>query len=233
MFTIALAQMNIGIDNKYVYTENMCRDYITEESAEFIVSVSDEEIEKEKTSADIDSGYAESLAIYRKIATKILSQNGFLMHGVVADIKGEGVAFLAPSGTGKSTHAALWQKLLREEFTYVNGDKPLIRILNNRVYAYGTPWAGKENLHSNMKTELKKLCFIRRAEENSCVKLKKTEVLELLMKQIYLPYNAGSFLSFLNLLSIFIENIEFYLINCNTNIDAAKTACEVIFNDKC
>ena len=232
MFTIALAQMNIGIDNKYDYAENMCSDYITSEKPDFIITVSEDEINKEKTSVDTDSGYAESLAIYRKIAIKILSQNGFLMHGVVADIKGTGVAFLAPSGVGKSTHASLWQELLGDKFTYVNGDKPLVRIFGNKVYAYGTPWSGKENLHSNMKTVLKKVCFIKRAEKNSCVRLKKTEILEPLMNQIYMPANAGSFLSFLNILSNFIENIEFYIINCNTNADAAKTAFEVIFNDR-
>ena len=231
MFTVALAQMNIGIDNKYEYVKNMCKGYIIGESAEFVIEVSNEEIMKEAASPNTDPGYAESLAIYRKLASKVLSKNTFIMHAVVADASGVGIAFLAPSGVGKSTHAALWKKLLGNTFTYVNGDKPLVRIHNNTVYAYGTPWAGKENLHSKMTTKLEKICFIKQSKENSCVKLKKSEVLEPLLKQIYIPENA-SVLSFLNLLSALIENVDFYLINCNTDISAAQTACEVIFNDR-
>lgn len=232
MFTIRIAQTNIEIDNKHSYIEDMCRDYVTTPEPDFTISVSDDDIKKEITSADINEGYAESLAIYRRIAERLLSYSGFLMHAVVADINGTGVAFLAPSGTGKTTHAELWRKCLGSSFKYVNGDKPLVRVINNRIYAYGTPWAGKENFHSNMKTKLKKVCFIKRAEENSCVRLKKTEILEPLMNQIYIPENA-SILSFLNLLSIFIESVEFYTINCNTDISAAKLAYEVIFDDKC
>ena len=68
MFTVALAQMNIGIDNKYEYVKNMCKGYIIGESAEFVIEVSNEEIMKEAASPNTDPGYAESLAIYRKLA---------------------------------------------------------------------------------------------------------------------------------------------------------------------
>lgn len=231
MFTIRIAQMNISIDNKYEYLPSMCRSYITGAKAEYIISATDEEIKKETTTDNTDLGYGEFLAIYRKIAQLIISENGFLMHGVVAEVKGVGVGFLAPSGVGKSTHASLWKGFLGDDFVYVNGDKPLVRILDNRVYAYGTPWAGKENLQSNIKTELKKLCFIKRSDENRCIKLKKEDVLEPLMKQIYIPENPKDFFMILDLLDKFINNIEFYLIECNISKDAAKTSYEVIFNE--
>ncbi len=232
MFTIRIADINICIQNRYEYVKNMCSDYITDNNADFTLAVSDEEIQKEKINEYTDAGYAESLAIYRKIAEKIISQNGFLMHAAVFEHKKTGVAFLAKSGTGKSTHAALWEKLCGKDFIYINGDKPLIRVFDGKIYAYGTPWAGKENFQSNRQTELKKICFIRRSSQNKCVRIEKGMVLESLMNQIYIPENTDNFLSVLNLISTFIKNTEFYTIDCNVSDDAAKTAYEVIFNEQ-
>lgn len=233
MFTIRIAGMNICINNKYEYIKNMCSDYIVKDREDFILEAAEEEIKREKLSENIDSGYAESLAIYRKIAEKIILKNGFLLHGVVAEYKGTGIAFLARSGTGKSTHAALWKELFGNDFIYVNGDKPLITLAGEKIYAHGTPWAGKENLQNNMHTELKKVCFIFRSKTNECRKLKKTEVLELLMKQIYVPQDANNFLLLLSHITKFINEADFYKISCNISKDAAIKAHEVIFGECC
>ena len=157
MINIRLAEINFCIANKYSYIEDMCKDYITENDADVTISVTDEEIYAEGSSDEYDVGYLESLAVYRKIAEKIIEYDGILLHGVVADVDGTGVAFLAKSGVGKSTHTALWQEVLGDKMTVVNGDKPLIRIIDDKIYAYGTPWAGKEKNQKNTKTNLKKI----------------------------------------------------------------------------
>ena len=72
MFVVCLAELNIAIENKYDYIKEMCRDYITENKADFCVSASDEEINAESKGTCFDKGYLESLAIYRKIAEKII-----------------------------------------------------------------------------------------------------------------------------------------------------------------
>ena len=231
MFTIQLAQINICIDNKYEYIEKMCSDYMTTCVGDFAVSVSEKEIQDEIIREHTDRGYAESLAIYRKIATGIISYNGFLLHGVAAQFKGRGIAFLAPSGTGKSTHASYWKEVFGDDFVYVNGDKPLIRVDGNNIYAYGTPWAGKENLHTNMRTRLEKVCFINRSDTDQCIKMKKTDVFQPLMHQIYIPDNTDNFLTLLSVINHFVQNAEFYMVNCTTSCNAAKTAHEVIFGE--
>ena len=38
---------------------------------------------------------------------------------------GQGIAFAAPSGTGKTTHIKLWQRLYGDRVEIINGDKPL------------------------------------------------------------------------------------------------------------
>lgn len=228
MFVVCLADLNIAIENKYDYIKAMCRDYITDNKADFCVSATDEEIQAEDKNTGFGKGYLESLAIYRKIAEKIIEYHGFLLHGVAVEVNQCGIVFLAKSGVGKSTHARLWKELLKNEMTIINGDKPLVRIMDDKIFAYGTAWAGKENLHTNAKTELKKICFIERSEKNECLPMKNDMVFERLVKQIYFPKNISSLCLTLECISRLIEKCDFYLIKCNTDILSAKTAYEGI-----
>ena len=228
MLNVRLADVNFCIENKYSYIEKMCENYLHSGEAELTISVTDDEINAEKTQKNSDAGYLESLAIYRKIAEKIVAYEGFLLHGVVADVEGTGVAFLAKSGVGKSTHTSLWQSVLKEKMTIINGDKPLVRIINGKVFAYGTPWAGKEGLHKNTKVELLRICFLERSETNECVKLLKKDVLEKLFPQLYIPKETAKMLAVMDMAEKLIEKCEFFLIRCNTDISAAETAIEKI-----
>ena len=60
-----------------------------------------------------------------------------VLHAVVVSYGGKGYMFIAPSGTGKSTHAQLWLEHI-EGTELVNDDFPVVR--GNMVY--GSPWGG-------------------------------------------------------------------------------------------
>ena len=229
MFNIKLADICIGIDNKYLYLEKMCSKYITNDAeCEFVVSVTDEEIMAEKTDIDFPPAYLESLAVYRKIAEKMADYDGFLMHGVVLETKDCGVAFLAKSGVGKSTHARFWLEFLGNQAEIINGDKPLVRIKGGVPYAYGTPWAGKEGIEKNKGVILKKICFIKRGSENSCVSLEKNKVMTTLLNQIHFPNNK--FLGkILGTVEKVVESTEFFEIHCIKDISAAEVAYNEMF----
>lgn len=230
MFVISIAGFNIGVENKYSYIYNMCRDYITDNSPDFSVSVTDAEILNESNGQKFDTGYLESLAIYRIIAEKLIEYDTFLLHGAIIDVYGCGVGFLAKSGTGKTTHMLLWKELLGENLTIINGDKPLIKVGDKDVYAYGTPWCGKEKLNTNTKTYLKKICFIERDLENSCKLLDKKAAFERLIKQTYIPRNREKLVNIIELVFKLIDRAEFYVINCNTDISAAEIAFSEIIS---
>ncbi len=226
---IRLADLAVRIENPHAYTKELCRDYICANGpADFTVNIQTEDILAEECGAECPE-YAESLAVYRKIAEKILEFDGFLLHGVVLETEGEGVAFLAKSGVGKSTHAAFWKALLGEKVTYINGDKPLVRMLSGTPYAYGTPWAGKEGLQKNTRTPLRKICFLERGTENSVTPLSRETVLFSLLPQIYLPKDGESLSRLLELLSAFIEKIDFYAVCCTPDISAAEVCHRALF----
>lgn len=217
--------MVVCIENKYDAVEKMCRDYLCGEAVpDFTVSITDEDIAAESDGSGASPAYLETLAAYRKISTELTKNDGLLMHGVVLETGGSGVAFLADSGTGKTTHMRLWQALLGDKCTVVNGDKPLVRVTDDKVYAYGTPWAGKEFIQTNTKVTLDKICFLERAEENRTVKLEKKDVLARLYSHIYLPRDGSYRLEIFDKLDKIISRADFYTIYCNMDISAAETS---------
>lgn len=227
MIKVKLADFNIHIDNKYEHIEKMCKNYLFEGEADLVVSVTESEIRREETEEITDKGYLETLAVYRKIAEWLPRQNAFLMHGAVMDIDGVGVALLAKSGVGKTTHMRNLKRLLGERLKVVNGDKPLIRLVDGELFAYGTPWSGKERLNNNMKTPLKKIFFVERAKESECIAYD-GDILKALLPQIYRPADTKAFVKTLELVDEVIKKTEFYLAKCTPDEASANATYEKI-----
>lgn len=226
---VRLADLNIRIENRYPFLEDMCRAYKVSEGAEdFTVAVSDAEILAEDAGRTAP-GYAESLAVYRKIAEKILLYDGFLMHGATLETAGHGISFLAKSGVGKTTHMALWKKLLGDKMQVINGDKPLIRFRDGVPFAYGTPWAGKEGLQTNTCAPLKAVCFLSRGEHNEAVPCRKEDAFMQLLPQIYTPKDGEKMGVLLEKIGQFIESVSFFSVRCTMTSEAAKTVHRAIF----
>ena len=238
MFKIKLADLTIEIDNKYTYIEEQCSGYITEGDADFCVSLSDEQIAAEAAEmsdeydTEFNPGYLESLAAYRVIAEKLLDYDGFLLHSAVIDVNGQGIAFAARSGTGKTTHIRLWRRFLGDGCAVINGDKPLIRFTEGRPYAYGTPWAGKEGYNINSRVRLSDICCLDRAGENSIAPIPAGEAVRRLFCQIYMPKNPAKKIKTLELMDLLMKNIRVWKIGCNMDISAAETVYNKIFEVK-
>ena len=226
MFKIRIADLNIGIDNKYPYVEELCADYFTDGETNFDVCVTDAEIAAESGGEISEPAYLESLAVYRKISDRITDYNGFLMHGVVLAVDGKGYAFTAPSGTGKTTHAMFWRELFGDKCVIVNGDKPLIRLKGGRCFAYGTPWCGKEGLNANTKVPLDVMFCINRSEENYVMELSPKSALVRLLTAVYRPSEPALFEKTTEYVMMFLKNVRTYDLYCNMSVEAARVAYE-------
>ena len=141
MFCVQIAVVLVAIESRYTFTERLCADYIVDVSPDeccFSVSATAEEIAAENNDEDAFSpAYCESLALYRKMCTRMLEYDAFLFHAAVVSYGGRGYAFAAKSGTGKSTHVAQWMHALGARVTVVNGDKPILRWCGGEGVAAG------------------------------------------------------------------------------------------------
>lgn len=229
MFCIKIAEVPIGINNHYLFLEELCREYKTDEKPLFFVSVTEDEIlEEQGGNQNLKKGYCESLCIYRKICMKLLEYNAFLMHSAVIAVDGVAYVFAAPSGTGKTTHIRLWLELFGKRAQVVNGDKPIFRYFGNNLYACGTPWQGKEGLGSNILMPVQAVCFLEQNSENRIRYLKANEVSSYIFRQILIPKDEKLFECFWNILEKFISSTDFYCLQCNCQKEAATLAYQTM-----
>ena len=137
MFTILICGIPIAIDNHYSLVETICSPFKTNQQPLITVNVTSEEIQREEGGS---LAYLECLCIHRKIALALINYDAFLMHAAAIDIDGYGLAFSAPSGIGKTTRVLLWQDTFGDRMKVINGDKPFLRFLDDKLLAFGTPW---------------------------------------------------------------------------------------------
>lgn len=235
-FTIALAGKRIRVCALHAYAREYCRNYLAEGEADISVTVTPEDIEFEReTSAREDQlegkpirqfpdGYLETLAIYRKIAEKLLPFDTLLFHGSVVSVDGEGYLFTAVSGTGKSTHTRLWRQRFGDRCVMVNDDKPLLRITQDSVLACGTPWDGKHRLSNNIMVPLKGLVILERGERNEIAPISAAEALPMLLQQSHRPSSPAELSKFLCLLDQITKKTGLYRLKCNMDPEAAQVA---------
>lgn len=235
MFTIKIAGIAIGIDNRYGYMESYARDYITEEEPEFTVSASEEDIllECKLAGRDMPSEYVESIVIYRKIAERLPEYDAIVFHGAVIEYSGEAYAITAHSGVGKTTHIRLWQDVFGESVKILNGDKPILRIIDGCVYACGTPWRGKENYGINSIRPLRAIAFLGRGEINRSQKIESSDAVMRFMNQIYIDRKSAASLSVtMRLADRILESVGLYDFKCNMDQEAARVAYRAFVENK-
>lgn len=229
MFDIKIANIHIRIDHTYDYVVRLCRDYIIESDSppELYIRVSEQEIEAEIAIADhpVTKAYAEGVCVYRQICRQLPERfQSFLMHSAVIEYQGEGYAFAAHSGTGKSTHISLWKKHFGEEVHIVNGDKPILRFMDDRLYAFGTPWCGKEGWHMNTCVPLKAICFLERSEVNTIRPMDSKEAIGKIFHQLLSPEDLKTVDALFPLLDRMLREVPCYLLGCNISEEAAEVA---------
>ena len=232
-----MAERVVEVVSIYPKVHDYCRDYSAEgEPADFTAEVSQADIDYERERSaredicegreitDYPDDYLEELAVYRRIAEKMPYYDTVLFHGSVIAVDGQGFLFTAKSGTGKSTHTGLWRECFGERAVMVNDDKPLLRITDSGVTAFGTPYNGKHRLGCNMSVPLKALCILTRGTENSIVPVTRSEAYSMMLQQVYRPSDPAGMAKTLALVDRLAENTGLYRLACNMDKEAAIVA---------
>ena len=231
-FFTKIAELTIRIDCTDPYVRDLCDDYIVHPPRDIDIlaeaTETDVRQEMEEGVTHHSYGYCESVCIYRSIAEQLPTFDGFVIHGAAIEIDGKGYIFIAPSGTGKSTHISMLMKLIPERIKIVNGDKPIIRRIKGRFYVCSTPWAGKEGWQRNAIVPLNGICILRRAEKNTIQKVNPSDYFDDIIRQIYLPVNNDTLIKTLDLVNDMSICADFLLLHCNTAPDAPEVSLSMI-----
>lgn len=228
MLTIELAGHAIGLNCRYAYLPHLCRDYRTTRPPQWMVQAGEEDLATENPQGEPHAaGYLESLALYRKICERLIREDVILFHGSALEMDGRGYLFTAPSGTGKSTHAALWRQVFGDRVTMINDDKPLLKITPVGVTVYGTPWAGKANLQHNINAPVAGIVFLHQAPENTIRRVDEREAYPRLLSQTHRVRDPGGLVHTLDLVRQ-LARLPVYELGCTPTPEAAILACRTL-----
>ncbi len=228
MEKLRVADINLNIEYKYDTMIKQCEAYKYEfEKPNVTVGIDDETLERlHKDSPHLTLDDLEYVFTGAAFYEALLHFNGFMLHssGVVKD--GYAYLFSADPGTGKSTHTGLWQKYFGEENALIiNDDKPAIRMVDNKLYVYGTPWSGKTDKNLNMKVPIGAIVFIERSKDNNWVKeIGVGEAIPLILGQTFRPRERDLMIKLLDMLDVVLKNVKIYKIGVDMSEDAVMTS---------
>ena len=204
------------------------RDYLTESKESPDIIISEENYEPDcwpKLSYE-DMCYMESgISFY----VNLLRYNGMMLHSSAVEVDGKAYLFSGPSGMGKSTHTRLWQSVFGEKACVFNDDKPALRRIDGKWYAYGTPWCGKDGINQNKKVPLAGICFLKRGEENKIRRLGAKEAFPLLMSQTIHKFKKTENLDLLlNNVNYLLKEIPIFELENRPVEEAARLSYETM-----
>lgn len=147
-----------------------------------------------------------------------------LVHASMVRRNGKAYAFIAVSGTGKSTQTSNWLKVF-PDCDLMNDDNPVFRIEDGRVTAYGSPWSGKTPCYRNVSAPLAGVAKIVRDKENFLEPMEPIEAFtELLTSVSLMRWDKELMLSMSQTISQLVENVPHYNLHCLPNEDSARVA---------
>lgn len=166
----------------------------------------------------IDPMFTSLLALERRLVKK----DSMILHCAYVEYQGEAILFSAPSETGKTTQANLWEKY-RGSRT-VNGDRSLLGKIDGRWTAQGWPVCGTSEVCNNEAIPIKAVVMLSQAKENRAERLTPGHAFPLLYSQITVnKWNTEDHIHTIDLIEDFLGSVPVLHLGCT--ISEAAVTC--------
>lgn len=194
-----------------------CYREVAEDRAEIVL------VRDEIKELHIDPVFTSLLALERRLVKK----DSMVLHCAYVEYKGEAVLFSAPSETGKTTQANLWEKY-RGSRT-VNGDRALLGKIDGRWTARGWPVCGTSEVCFNEDVPVRAVVMLGQAEENHAEKLSPGRAFPLLYSQITVnKWNREDHIHIMDLTEDFLGNVPVFHLGCTISEEAVERLEKVL-----
>lgn len=168
----------------------------------------------------------------RMFAYAVLPRGGIVLHAVAMRWRNKAVLLSAASGTGKTTHAGLWQQIERVEI--INGDRALCVADEGAWSVYGQPWCGSSGQSINTSSAIGAIVLLEQSEKNEIVRLSAFEAAHGLLPRVFAPsWDAALAENVLDCLDSMTAQIPVFRLRCRPDAEAVLTlrhALERLFN---
>lgn len=143
------------------------------------------------------------------------------LHASQIAYNGKGILFAAPSGTGKTTQARLWQEFCGAEI--ICNDRTLLRKHGGVWHTYGYPLDGSEPVRSGAVNRLGCVVLLEQGKENRVQRLSPGKAVGPLMRQAVMDcWSAEAREGVMNLLFSLLEDVPVFLLSCTPDQHAVE-----------
>lgn len=230
-----IAELTIHMNPTYTKLITQAKKYEIEDRDKIDISIelSTEYIEKKHLEQPhLTSEDCEYIWYGADFCNKLLDYNGMVLHSSCIMLNNEAYLFSAPCGVGKSTHTALWQTYFgKDKAVIINDDKPVLRLMKDGFYAYGTPFSGKTDLNINAKVKVKAIIFIEQDKDNHIERMDEKSAINCILNQTLRPKNKEKYIKLLQLMDQLIGQIPIYTLGCTISTDAVQLVYNTIKED--
>jgi len=158
----------------------------------------------------------------------LLLHKGVVVHASAVKHREQGIIFSAPSGTGKSTQAMLWQTHV-EHSVILNDDTPAIRFLEGRPHVFGTPWSGSSGIYCDESVPLTAVILLEQSKVNQISQISVQQALPLFLPRFFLPYfDQGMMDEALSVCDALLDSVPVYLLRCRPDLGAVEAVKQLI-----
>jgi len=165
--------------------------------------------------AHIDTIFGSLLGLEKVMIRK----DALILHSAYMCRDGQAVLFSAPSETGKSTQAGLWEKYRGTR--QVNGDRALLVRGEDGWYAYGWPICGSSEICHNETHPIQAIVMLYQAKENVVKRLGVGAAMKKVMSQVMINMWNGEFqIKAMDLIQQLVMEVPVYELGCNISEDA-------------
>lgn len=132
------------------------------------------------------------------------------------------ILFSAPSGTGKTTQATLWEK--HRGTRVVNGDKSLLSKTDGTWTANGWPVCGSSQVCHNESMPIRAIVMLSQGKENKITKLSPFQAFSQIYSQITINFwNRQAQQRAMDLIEDLVTSVPVYHLSCTISEEAVQT----------
>lgn len=164
------------------------------------------------------------------IRALLLHFDVLFFHASQISFQGNGILFSAPSGTGKTTQAKLWQKYRGADL--VSNDRVMVRCLQGAWQTFSFPLDGSEPIIGSYVNQLAAIILLKQGLKNEISQPNPSQILSFLMGQMVMDCwsDSAKVKHILHLMSL-IEEIPVLQLTCTAD-ETAVTVLEQALTER-
>lgn len=177
-------------------------------------------------SLNIDPVFTSLFSLERQM----IRRHSLILHCAYIVHRGRAILFSAPSETGKSTQAGLWERY-RGART-INGDRSLLRKVDGVWNACGWPVCGSSGQCALGDAPIHAIIMLRQGKVNEAVRLSPIQAFSQLYAQITINQWNPDFVQLaMTLIEELVMQIPVFQLTCDISENAVQTLDGVLFPD--